>query len=288
MSYHTAKNLEQALNLLKVAGGRARVFAGGTDLFLKPLPEELIDLSKISEALVLKEQQGEITVGACITHATAASSELLKARATVLAKACLQVGSPQVRNLGTLGGNVVNAAPAADAALALTALEARAVIVNTQGVLREEPLENLYRQYLVSAVDSSQEILLKFIFAAQKPGEGSHLCRFAGRRALALPLFSVAAFVRAEEGCLSQVHLVCAPVKPYPTRLPKTEERLKGLPAQEETFKKVAALVREEITVRGSALRCSEDYRLHLAGVLAARALKEAARQAKNSRAGEL
>lgn len=287
MSYFIPGTLKEALLLLQNAKGKAKVIAGGTDMFLEPLPGALVDITQLAELKVVEEQEGKISLGACVTHAQAACSNLLEKKGSVLAQACRQVGSPQVRNLGTLGGNVVNAAPAADAAVALVTLKAQAVLAAEGEIYREEAVEDLYARYLTSRVDSSKEILVKFVFEAQKPGEGSHLERFATRKALALPLFSVAAFVRVKEGLLDEVRLTAAPVKPWPTRLTQTEERLTKMAATDKTLNLAADLVREEITVRGSALRCTEEYRYHLAGVLATRALKEAAKKAENSKAGE-
>lgn len=287
MSYCVAKELETALQFLRDQNGEARVIAGGTDLFLQDLPGGLVDLAGLPEVLGIDEKDGEILVGAAVLHADAASSPLFQHNATALAEACQQVGSPQVRNLGTLGGNVVNAAPAADAAVALVALAAKAVIIDIDLQQREEPVENLYAQYNRSRIDSSREILLRFRFKAHRSGEGSAFKRFASRKALSLPMFSVAAFVHLAEGCLEEVRLVAAPVKPAPTRLVQAEERLRGLPSTAETWRLAGTLVGEEVTVRDSALRCSANYRRHLAGVLASRALAEAARRAENYKAGE-
>lgn len=286
MSYRIAKDLEQALFFLRAEGGQARLIAGGTDLFLQPLPPALVDLTEIAGLSALREEGGRLMVGACFTHAAAAASSLLREKATALAEACAHVGSPQVRNMGTLGGNVVNAAPAADAAVALVALGARAVIVDTAGIYREEPVEDLYDRYSCSKVDSGREVLVRFLMDAHGPAEGSAFKRFASRRALSLPMFSVAAYLRTEQGCLREVRLSVAPAKPAPTRLPAVEKQLVGLPVAPETFDLAADLVRREITVRGSALRCSADYRRHLAGILAVRALTEAALRAAVGKAG--
>lgn len=287
MSYRIAADLEQALRSLGESRGECRVIAGGTDLYLGNLPPALVDLTAVTEIAVLLEKEGQLMIGACVTHAAAAASPLLSVKATALAQACLQVGSPQVRNLGTLGGNVVNAAPAADAAAALVALGARAVIVDTGSSYREEFVEDLYEQYYRSKVDSSKEILLHFLLKSHGPGEGSAFQRFASRKALSLPMFSVAASVRLEHGLLREVKLVAAPVKPAPTRLVQTEEKLKGLPAGAETWRLAAEWAREEITVRSSRLRCTAEYRRHLAGVLTGRVLEDAVHRAEQAKAGE-
>lgn len=280
MSYQVVTNLEQALSALKERKEKYRVIAGGTDLFLEKLPENLLDISLLAEALVIEEQAVNLLIGAAVTHSRAAASSLLRKKAQALSEACSQVGSPQVRNIGTVGGNVINAAPAADAAVALAALGARAELIDCSGNVRIVKLEELYAGFNCSAIDSCQELLLRFIINSRVPGSGSAFARLAARKALALPMANAAAWVRVENSCLQEVRLVVAPVKPAPTRLMKTEALLAGKPLAAESWREAAEAAMEEVEVRGSLLRCSADYRRHLVGVLVARALETAAARA--------
>jgi CO/xanthine dehydrogenase FAD-binding subunit len=280
MSYIKAESLEQALALLKESAAGSRVIAGGTDLFLGELPDQLIDISSIEDLKGINEKVGLLELGAAVTHTMAASSELIINKATALAEACSQVGSPQVRNIGTLGGNVINAAPAADAAVALVALGATAELIDTEENIRCVPIDQLYDRFNCSAVDCSSELLSKLLFEPCESGEGSAFVRFAARRALALPMVNAAARVKIENGLISSVYLVAAPINPAPTRLVKTEALLRGEPAGEDGWLKAEKSASEEAEVRGSQLRCSADYRKHLVGVLAGRALRTAALRA--------
>jgi CO/xanthine dehydrogenase FAD-binding subunit len=280
VSYQVVTNLEQALSALKERKEKYRVIAGGTDLFLEKLPENLLDISLLAEALVIEEQAVNLLIGAAVTHSRAAASSLLRKKAQALSEACSQVGSPQVRNIGTVGGNVINAAPAADAAVALAALGARAELIDCSGNVRIVKLEELYAGFNCSAIDSCQELLLRFIINSRVPGSGSAFARLAARKALALPMANAAAWVRVENSCLQEVRLVVAPVKPAPTRLMKTEALLAGKPLAAESWREAAEAAMEEVEVRGSLLRCSADYRRHLVGVLVARALETAAARA--------
>jgi CO/xanthine dehydrogenase FAD-binding subunit len=280
VSYQVVTNLEQALSALKERKEKYRVIAGGTDLFLEKLPENLLDISLLAEALVIEEQAGNLLIGAAVTHSRAAASSLLRKKAQALSEACSQVGSPQVRNIGTVGGNVINAAPAADAAVALAALGAKAELIDCNGNVRIVKLEELYAGFNCSAIDSCQELLLRFIINSRVPGSGSAFARLAARKALALPMANAAAWVRVENSCLQEVRLVVAPVKPAPTRLMKTEALLAGKPLAAESWREAAEAAMEEVEVRGSLLRCSADYRRHLVGVLVARALETAAARA--------
>lgn len=280
MSYIKVKTLKEAQTLLNEMAPQVQVIAGGTDLFLQEMPQHLIDISALAELNEITEKDGLLEVGAAVTHSMAAASGLLLVKATALSEACLQVGSPQVRNVGTLGGNVINAAPAADAAVALSALGAEALLTDRFGNMRVATLDQLYSGFNCSAVDCSSDILVKFAFLSCGAGEGSAFTRFAARKALALPMANTAARIKIEDGVITRVALVAAPVKPAPTRFAQTEALLTGLPAIEETWLKAEKYASEEAEVRGSLLRCSADYRRHLIGVLVTRALRSAAERA--------
>jgi len=131
--YLFPRSIQEALEILKSYKGQARIIAGGTDLILELKDRTrtvkcLVDIREI-DALKNIEQDGEeIKIGAGVTHSQIASSMLIQRQATVLAEAASAVGSPQIRNQGTVVGNVVSAQPAADTAVALFALEAEAEI----------------------------------------------------------------------------------------------------------------------------------------------------------------
>ncbi len=283
MSYLIASSLEEALTSLRDGSGKARAVAGATDLYLQEMPYGLVDLSFLKETTVIEEKEGLMSLGAAVTHALAASSPLVLSRARALAEGCAAIGSPQIRNIGTIGGNVINAAPAADAAVALVGLGAKAELVDINRETRTEAVENLYWTHNRSLVDSSKEIMVRFLIKPCLAGEGSAFTRFAARRALALPMVNAAARVKLEKGFVKEVRLVAAPARPAPTRLLKTEELVIGRPVNGETISMVEKAVAEEIEVRGSLLRCSARYRQHLVGVLVASALKTAATRAGTS-----
>ena len=286
MSYIKAESLEQALDLLKAYAPESRVIAGGTDLFLQDLPQNLIDIGSLETMKMIDEIEGQLEIGAAVTHNRAANAAPIINKATALAEACLQVGSPQVRNIGTLGGNVMNAAPAADAAVALVALGAKAELIDIHKNRRCLAVDQLYADYNCTAVDCSTELVLKFFIDLCKEGEGSAFVRLAARKALALPMASAAARIKVEDGMISDICLVAAPIKPAPTRLFKTEKYLLGKPAVEATWQEAEKMAAQEAEVRGSLLRCSADYRKHLVGVLTGRALRTAYRRVLDGKDG--
>ena len=129
IDYQRPKTISDALTLLEQAKGRGRVIAGGTDLTLQLRRGEyaadlLVDITGIEELRQIREDNGWIYIGAAVTHAEVAKNPLILKEATALAEGCAQVGSPQIRNIATLVGNVISAQPAADGAIPLTALGA--------------------------------------------------------------------------------------------------------------------------------------------------------------------
>lgn len=280
MSYTVATNMRQALKLLQQAGGESRVVAGATDLFLEGLPANLIDISRLPEMALIEEKEGFLEIGAALTHARTAASELLRLKATALVEASAAVGSPQVRNVATLGGNVANAAPAADAAVALVALGALATLAFSDGQRIEKPVEQLYAGYNRSTIDSSKQILVSFGLRACGNGEGSSFVRFAPRKALSLPILNAAARVKMKGHSIDDLRLVVAPAGPAPTRLHDTEEKVRGAVLSDQIWAQIETAASAEVEVRDSLLRCSGRYRKQLVGVMTVRALRIAVERA--------
>ncbi len=135
--------LAEAVELLARYDGKARIIAGGTDLVLGleksgSSPEALVDITRLAELSTLERRGGEIYLGAAVTHAACAASPLIRENARCLAEACSSVGSPQIRQVGTVVGNLVNAQPAADAAVALVALGAVVDVLSAKGIRQEK------------------------------------------------------------------------------------------------------------------------------------------------------
>lgn len=286
MSYLKAASMNEALAFLSDSQGCARIIAGATDLYLKGMPERALDITGIPETRSIEEKEGFIILGSAVTHSEAAASTLVQEKALALAEACSLVGSPQIRNLGTLGGNVITAAPAADAAVALVALGAKAVFAGIRGDTGELEVEKLYESFNRTRVDCSRKIMVRLIFKACGENEGSAFERFASRRALALPIVNAAARVKISNGVFQDVRLVLAPVKPAPTRLLEVEAMLKGASVAEDTYTRIEKTAVSEVEVRSSLLRCTAQYRSHLVGVLAARVIRRAAKVALDRKRG--
>ncbi|MEW5921912.1 MAG: FAD binding domain-containing protein [Bacillota bacterium] len=137
--YYRPQSIAEALVILADYEGRARVLAGGTDLMLQLKQGEIsfeaaVDITAIKELRYITEENDSIKIGALSTHTDLAQSPVLHKKALFLADAARSVGSLQIRNVGTVGGNVVNAQPAADTAVPLMALNAVVTVVSPGGV----------------------------------------------------------------------------------------------------------------------------------------------------------
>ncbi len=277
--------IPEALKLLASYGGRARVIAGGTDLIPQMQAgevrtEALVDVSRIPSMCTITLEGGILRVGAAVTHAELAASPLIRAQAPLLAQAAAEVGSPQIRNAGTIGGNVVNAQPAADGALALLALGAEAEIFQASGS-RWVSLESLYDRPGASKVDSHSAILAGFRFSPiNQPGYGSAYRRLGKCKSIALPVLCAAAIVRIVDGCFAKVAIALGPVAAGPLRVRQVEAWMARKPATPETIQQAAEMARQEAHPRDSLLRCSRAYRDPLVAVLVHSVLETASQGA--------
>jgi CO/xanthine dehydrogenase FAD-binding subunit len=282
--YYSPTSIKEALDILMSYQDGARVIAGGTDLIpelkAKSLDVEcLIDITNISELKKITFDNSFINIGAGVTHAEVASSEMIWEKATVLAEAASAVGSPLIRNQGTVVGNVISAQPAADTAVALFSLEAEAEIVSHQGV-KILPIAELYEGVGISKIDSSKEIITKIRFKSLRPSQGSAFARLSQRKALALPVLNASATVAIKDNCFAEARITLAPVSPIPFRLRKAEAALKNALVGSESIQKAAEIALEEVHPRESALRGSASYRQEMAKVIFKKVLARAVERA--------
>jgi CO/xanthine dehydrogenase FAD-binding subunit len=280
--YLLPASLDEALSMLTEYGGEARVIAGGTDLVPQLKSRErkvkcLVDVSRLPELKGIHRQDGVIRIGAGVTHQKLAASKLLQEQASALAQGAAAVGSPQIRYMGTVGGNVVNAQPAADTAIPLLALGAEAEIVSSKGT-RREPLEGLYVRPGESRVDASSEILVALRFPAQGRHGGSAFARLAKRRALSLPILNAAVVVHVDgdDGTLEEVSMALGPVALAPFRARQAEAALRGRPVDEAVVESALEIASQEAEPRSNPLRGSAEYRREMVKVLLKRALERA------------
>jgi CO/xanthine dehydrogenase FAD-binding subunit len=285
--YLVPTSLEEALAMLKERQGRARVIAGGTDLIIQLKKKEvtarcLVDVTNLDELKGIELEDGFIRVGACVTHQELASSSLIRERAAALAEGASQVGSPQIRNMGTVGGNIVNAQPAADTVVPLMALESEVEVVTATGI-RREPLGGLCLGPGQCTVDSTAEILTGVWFRALGPNQGSAFERLAKRKALSLPILNAAAVVTLNNGgdTFQEVRLAVGPVGPTPSRAFNAEEALRGATVEAQAIAAALELAAQEAQPRTNPVRGSQEYRQEMVKVLLRRSIERAVQMAR-------
>jgi len=276
--------VQEALEMLAAHGGQARIIAGGTDLVLQSQRGQraatvMVDITRIPGLDGIEEHEDYVTIGCQATHAQIAASPLIHQKAEVLALACGSVGGPQTRNVGTLVGNVVNALPAADGAVALFALDAEVEVVDAEG-RRWLPIAEMYAGVGQCTIDPCVQMVTAIRFRPLSNGWASAYQRLANRKALALPILNAAVVVGLEDGVCSEVRIAVGPVAPTPFRAREAEAALVGQPPTPEAVVRAARLAADAANPRDSALRGSRDYRKAMVEVLVRRALTQAVTKA--------
>lgn len=283
--YILAQTLEEALDALERYRDKARVISGGTDLL--PLIKSgkikvdcIVDITNITHLNYIDYDNGLIGLGALVTHSEVGSSPLINEKAVLLAEASRALGSLQVRNRGTLVGNVVNASPASDASVALIALDAEAKVVSKNGQ-RIEKVEELFVEPGRTNL-SSQELVTELRFQGLGPEQGGAFIKLGKRQALAISIVNVAVALTLdrERNIFSDVRIGIGAVAPTPLRARRAEKALMGHLISDETIHNASQEAMKEVSPV-SDIRGSADYRRELTRVLTARAIERALKRIK-------
>jgi carbon-monoxide dehydrogenase medium subunit len=278
--YHKPKSLAEAAALL-TKDPEAKLLAGGHSLLpaMKlrlAQPTALVDLSALSELSGIQSAGGALRVGALTTHATVASSDVVRKECALLAETASFIGDAQVRNRGTMGGSVAHADPAADYPTALIALGAT---VETGGSgSRKLAIEGFYTGLFATQLQAG-EIVTAVSVPTYGKGTGGAYEKHR-HPASSYAVVGVAALVTIAGGKCSKVSLVVGGVSANPIRCSAAEAALTGQAADDAAFAAAAAKVGQAVSKPISDLYASGEYRVHLASVLARRALAAAASRA--------
>jgi CO/xanthine dehydrogenase FAD-binding subunit len=278
--YQSPETLTEACRVLGEWGPRSRIIAGGTDLVIslrkgEAQPQILIDVTRIPELRRIEDAEGKIRIGAAVTHGEIASSKLIQQYGKVLSDAASWVGSPQVRNLGTIGGNIVNASPAADTLPPLMVLEATGRVLSPGGS-KEVPLAELFRGPYQSSLNPD-ELLVRVSFPKLASDFRTGFIRLARRAAMAISRMSVAVVLRMarREDRIEEVRISVGAVTPTPHRMSEVESILKGKTPDEGTMKKAAQCLSGTM-VRWSGVRPSTAYKAPVVEALFLRCMQQA------------
>ncbi len=277
--YFRPQNIPEALKILEEFQGQARLLAGGTDLIpqirnRETEPKVLVDITRIPGLGEIKLEEGVIKIGALVTHAQIVEASLIREKAPALSEGVAQLGSPQIRNLGTVTGNVVSGQPGADATIPLLALDANVKIVREKDE-RTIPMREFFLDTGKTRVDSTREMVTEIFFPAPTKNESSVSLRLARRKSLALPILNVAVVVSADakKKKFNDVKIALGPVAPIPFRAREAEGILASAPISDEVIKEAARKAAQEASPRTSLLRGSEEYRREMVINLVERAI---------------
>jgi CO/xanthine dehydrogenase FAD-binding subunit len=268
-------SVEELLERLAEPG--ARILCGGTDLLVKMrgglvLPSRLLDVSDLPELRGLSEKDGAIEIGAAVPFSEILANEVVRDRLPILALVLSKLGSVQIRNRGTLGGNLVNASPAADSAIALLLLDARLSLTSARGD-RSLALEEFLLGPGKTALGPGE-----FVRSIQVPIPDPPLApsfRKVGRRkALTIAIASVGALTAAKNGVFEEVRLAAGSVAPTPLRLRKVEEIVRGKRLTPDLVAQARALTAQSVSPIDD-VRSSAAYRREVTADLVARLLEE-------------
>ena len=285
--YHTPKTISEAEELLKKYKGEARVLGGGTDLLLDmkqgnhPPVKALVDITKVEGLNTIEIADGYAVIGAGVTHTQIARSQALAEQATCLVESCGVVGGPQVRNVGTIGGNVAHALPAGDGTTSLVTLDAEVELI-LAGEKKRVNILKVYKGTGKSLLDSTQDILLRFIVPLSQTGESSAFQRVMRPQGVALPILGCASWLKLDsEQRIAFARICIGPIAPTPMRVTKIEEMLIGKRINADVLDKVIMLARNEIKPRTSKYRATAEYRLEMTSLLLRGTLELAYQRAK-------
>lgn len=279
-TYLQPKTIEETLELLTKHGEQARIINGGTDLLLEierglRKPNIVIDVSRIAGLDEIRLEDGRIHLGAGVTHNQAVASPIIREHAYPLARACWEVGAPQIRNRGTVAGNIITASPANDTITPLMALGAQVTLRSIERGERTLPLDSFVLGVRKTAL-APDELLTSISFPALKENERGIFIKLGLRRAQAISVVNVAMVLGLTGNVVEHARVTLGAVAPTIIAVPEAERYLLGRFLDQATITEAARLAAQAARpiddIRGSA-----NYRREMVRVLTARALRSLA-----------
>jgi carbon-monoxide dehydrogenase medium subunit len=284
-TFHDVTTLDEAVALLARAPGGARPLAGGTDLGVQVrrrlvAPTALVSLNGIPELARLAVAGGEVVIGSCVTHRSIERSPLFNGALIALREACETVGAVQTRNVGTIGGNLANASPAADTPPVLMAFRATLDIVGPDGP-RSVGIDEFFLDYRKTVLTVGDVIAAVRISDANGAA-GSAFVKLGRRRAMEISISCAGAFVRlAEDGTCADVGIGLGSVAATTIRAAEAESVLRGQPATDELLHAASAAAVAQCSPVDD-VRAPASYRQQVTDVLVYRALRRAVDRAQS------
>lgn len=266
--YYRAGTMDEVCETLARYQGKACIVAGGTDIMVQIHEKDkrwkelecLLDVSFLETDLRYIQEKGEqIHIGALTTHTDLERSEVIRKWIPFLGKAASTVGSPQIRNRGTIGGSICNGSPAADPLTPLIALEAKVVIRGKDGE-RQMVLKDFYTSQGKVAL-KEDEFVKEFIVKKLPAGTCTGFAKLGRRKALAISRLNVSAALGFDkEGKINFARIAPGCIFSTPDRVETAEQVLIGKNPSEELWKAAGKAVSEEM-IRRTGIRWSTEYK---------------------------
>ncbi len=276
-AYVRPENVAQALDFLAENGSETRIIAGGTDLLVEMRQgtenfKYLLDIGNLSELRFFHTGQNGVEMGPLMTHSWLAESEEIQDIAPFLAQAAGHVGSVQIRNRGTVGGNIVTASPCADTVPPLIALDCK---IKLQGV--QESRWVSLKEFFTAPYETvlAPEEMLTAIAFPRLSGYRFGFVRLARRQAMAKARMSIAVALDLQGGTVKDARIATGSVLPTPQRIESAEKLLTNEVPNPELLKEASKQVAREM-IEYSGRRWSTPYKEPVVATLTERALKKA------------
>lgn len=275
-------SIKEACQLLETYGDTAKVIAGGTDLMVQIRDEHkklkdmkyVVDITHIKELSFIKEEGDRISFGALVTHDEIYKSSIIREVAPFLSEACNTVGSPQIRNRGTIAGSICNASPASDPVPPLIALEAEVKIESVRGS-RIVPLKSIYLKPDVTNL-AADELITEIYFKKLAPDSKMAFVKLGRRKALAISRINVAVALRKDgEGRIIEARIAPGCVFSVPNRVRAAEMVLIGKVPTEDLIHEASEKVSEAMIQR-TGIRWSTEFKKPVIEALTRRAINQA------------
>ncbi len=258
-TYIVPKTLDEAIALRTTHGDCAEYIAGGTDLLVKIkekriAPDFLISLGRVLclKKLYKDEATGELHIGSLTTHRMLEKSDLIRNDYPILHDAVCEIGSTQIRNVATIGGNLVNAVPSADGAIPLIAMDANIKYIGNDG----KKFSNLIDFFKGPGKNilKPDEILTEIILPKLLPNTGSAYFKLGRRSAMELPILGVGVLLSMDENfaICRKARIALGVAAPTPMRATKAEALLEGREINEKRLEEAGRIASEESKARDS------------------------------------
>lgn len=263
--FYSAKSLEDGLNYISDQGGRSKIIAGGTDLILelreeKITPDSILNILEIEQLRGITETEDAVRIGSTTTFTEMIQSEVLNQHLPLLVQAASAVGGPQIRNRGTIGGNIGTNGPCADVLPAVLALEGSLELQSKKKDLRMVALEKILSSPYQTSIEAD-EILTAIHIKKLAPATRSGFEKLSRRNAMAKGRMNISIVLGLDKHkVVSDVRIVPGAVMPFAQRIEAAEKMLLGKILDESLIDAAADTLAEEV-FKIAGIRWSTEYK---------------------------